>query len=116
LINLLSNAAKFTKCADVWLEISRKAAPESEWICLTVRDTGIGITPAQQSHLFKAFSQADSSTTRRFGGTGLGLALSQRLAQAMGGDILMESAAGEGSRFTLRLPTKPPREPANDLG
>jgi signal transduction histidine kinase len=108
LINLLSNAAKFTSNGDVWLEVTREASPAPGWVSVTVRDTGIGVATEHQSNLFQAFSQADSSTTRRYGGTGLGLVLSQRLARSMGGHIVMESHAGKGSRFTVTLPVIPP--------
>jgi light-regulated signal transduction histidine kinase (bacteriophytochrome) len=69
-----------------------------------VQNTGIGMTSAQLTKLFQPFTQADASTTRRYGGTGLGLALSQRLCQIQGGSIAVESAVGEGTIFTLRLP------------
>ena len=101
LLNLLSNACKFTHHGTVALLVRRDAGPA---ITFSVVDTGIGITPEQLQKLFKPFSQADASTMRRFGGTGLGLALSRTLAQMMGGDIEAESTPGVGSRFTLRLP------------
>ena len=69
-----------------------------------VSDTGIGMTPEQLARLFEAFSQADASTTRKYGGTGLGLALSRRLCRMMGGDVTVESEPGRGSIFTIRLP------------
>lgn len=98
--NLLANAIKFTESGSVTVEVH---ASESS-IEVLVADTGIGMDPEVLSRLFAKFSQADSSTTRRFGGTGLGLAISRELAQLMGGDILVESEAGQGSRFTLVLP------------
>jgi signal transduction histidine kinase len=69
-----------------------------------VSDTGIGMTPEQLARLFEVFTQADAATTRRFGGTGLGLALSRRLCRMMGGDVTVESESGRGSTFTIRLP------------
>lgn len=101
-LNLLSNAAKFTENGRVDLLVRRKA----EWMIFIVKDTGIGITSEQQQKLFNDFIQADSSVTRRYGGTGLGLAISRRFSKMMGGDISVESAEGEGSTFTLRLPEK----------
>jgi signal transduction histidine kinase len=73
-------------------------------VVFTVADTGIGMTAEQQSRLFQAFSQAEADTSRRFGGTGLGLALSREFCRMMGGDITVESAPGKGSTFTIRLP------------
>jgi signal transduction histidine kinase len=107
LFNLLSNASKFTKQGRVWLDVqreSRQGAEGADWIVFRVRDSGIGMTPEQQAKLFQPFSQADASTTRQFGGTGLGLAITKRFCQMMGGDIALESALGEGTTFTLRLP------------
>jgi PAS domain S-box-containing protein len=107
-LNLLSNAFKFTERGSVTLEARRARAPAAaeDWIEIVVADTGIGLTPAQVDRLFREFSQADASTTRRYGGTGLGLAISRRLARLMGGDVEVASAAGRGSRFTLRLPVQ----------
>jgi signal transduction histidine kinase len=103
LLNLLSNACKFTKEGEVALRV-RQVANGGDWIELAVADTGIGLTPEQQAKLFQEFTQADSLTARRYGGTGLGLALSRKLARMMGGDITVASEAGQGSVFTVRLP------------
>jgi PAS domain S-box-containing protein len=104
-LNLLSNACKFTERGIVTLEARRETGKEGGgWIAVSIADTGIGMTPEQTGRLFQEFSQADSSTTRRYGGTGLGLAISRRLARMMGGDIEVQSAPGQGSCFTLRLP------------
>jgi signal transduction histidine kinase len=103
LLNLLSNACKFTKDGEVALRV-RKVWDGREWIELAVADTGIGMTPGQQAKLFQEFTQADSLTARRYGGTGLGLALSRKLARMMGGDVTVTSEPGNGSVFTLRLP------------
>jgi signal transduction histidine kinase len=75
-------------------------------VVFTVADTGIGMTDDQQARLFQAFSQAEADTSRRFGGTGLGLALSREFCRMMGGDITVESTPGQGSRFTLWLPSR----------
>jgi len=69
-----------------------------------VADTGIGMTPEQQARLFQPFSQADETTTHRFGGTGLGLALTRHIAQLLGGDVHLQSTLGQGTTFTVRLP------------
>jgi adenylate cyclase len=103
LLNLLSNACKFTDNGEVALRV-RKVADGREWIELVVADTGIGITAEQQAKLFQDFTQADSLTARRYGGTGLGLALSRKLARMMGGDVTVTSEPGKGSIFTVRLP------------
>jgi signal transduction histidine kinase len=103
LLNLLSNACKFTKEGEVALR-ARRVADGRDWIEVTVSDTGIGMTAEQQGKLFQEFTQADSLTARRYGGTGLGLALSRKLARMMGGDVTVASEAGKGSTFTVRLP------------
>jgi signal transduction histidine kinase len=103
LLNLLSNACKFTKDGEIALRM-RKVADGRDWVELAVADTGIGLTAEQQAKLFQDFTQADSLTARRYGGTGLGLALSRKLARMMGGDVTVTSEAGKGSVFTVRLP------------
>jgi signal transduction histidine kinase len=86
LLNLLSNACKFTKEGEVALRL-RKVTDGREWVELAVADTGIGLSAEQQAKLFQDFTQADSLTARRYGGTGLGLALSRKPARMMGGDV-----------------------------
>jgi signal transduction histidine kinase len=103
LLNLLSNARKFTKEGEVALRV-RKVADGRDWVELAVADTGIGLSAEQQAKLFQEFTQADSLTARRYGGTGLGLALSRKLARMMGGDVTVTSEPGKGSVFTVRLP------------
>jgi PAS domain S-box-containing protein len=104
LFNLLSNAVKFTQQGKVTLEADRQVMDGSEWIEFRVTDTGIGLSSEQIVKLFQDFTQADASTTRKFGGTGLGLALTRRFCQMMGGDVTVHSVAGEGSTFTIKLP------------
>ncbi len=123
LLNLLSNAAKFTKDGVVSLTVKRQslasldsaslaAAPDGpldlesprDWLFFEVRDSGIGMSAEQVLKLFQAFTQADASTTRQFGGTGLGLALTRSFCQLMGGDVTVQSAPGQGSTFTLKIP------------
>jgi signal transduction histidine kinase len=103
LINLLSNVCKFTKEGEVALRV-RRVADGRDWVELAVADTGIGLTSEQQAKLFQDFTQADSLTARRYGGIGLGLALSRKLARMMGGDVTAASEPGKGSVFTVRLP------------
>ncbi|AIE84571.1 response regulator [Fimbriimonas ginsengisoli] len=104
LFNLLSNAAKFTREGAISLEASRETMDEKEWIWFKVSDTGIGMTPEQMVRLFQTFSQADTSTTRKFGGSGLGLALTRRFCQLMGGEVTVNSVPGESSAFTIKVP------------
>ena len=113
LLNLLGNAVKFTERGEVVLSLgvgtveaspTRTQDPQHLTLDLAVRDTGIGITAMAKERLFRPFSQADSSTTRKYGGTGLGLVICQRLIQLMGGVITLDSEAGKGSTFTCRVP------------
>jgi signal transduction histidine kinase/CheY-like chemotaxis protein len=113
-LNLLSNACKFTRNGTITLRAIRIAAADGDRVRISVQDTGIGMTDEQTGKLFQEFTQADSSTTRKYGGTGLGLAISRRLCRLMGGDIEVQSAMGVGSTFTLTLPASlgPPGDPA----
>ena len=107
ILNLASNACKFTREGTV--SISLKLEQEAKAKCLLVvaiRDSGIGMTDEQVNRLFEDFSQADVSTTREYGGTGLGLSLSRRFCRMMGGDIAVESVKDEGSTFTVTLPVE----------
>jgi adenylate cyclase len=106
LLNVLSNACKFTSNGEIALRV-RPVTDGCDWIELTVPDTGIGLTAEQQAKLFQDFAQADSLTARRYGGTGLGLALSRKLARMMGGDVTVTSEPGKGSVFTVSLPSGP---------
>jgi signal transduction histidine kinase/CheY-like chemotaxis protein len=119
LLNLLTNAVKFTCEGNVTLDTSRERMDGGEWILFRVSDTGIGLTSDQILKLFQAFTQADASTTRIFGGTGLGLALTRRFCQMMGGDVVVQSVPGKGSTFTIKLPaivTEPKPEPFVEVG
>ncbi|HZI99027.1 MAG TPA: response regulator [Gemmatimonadaceae bacterium] len=104
LFNLLSNAAKFTHEGTVTLNAARERMDGTEWIVFQVVDTGIGLSSEKLLRLFQDFTQADPSTTRKFGGTGLGLALTRRFCQMMGGDVTVHSDEGKGSTFTIKLP------------
>jgi signal transduction histidine kinase len=134
LLNLLSNAAKFTHQGKVTLTVTREPwglgcqeqepdgvgtdtpskkplsktpnPKSSEWVCFYVCDTGIGISTEQQQQLFQAFTQGDASTTRKYGGTGLGLVISRHFCQMMGGEISVRSKLGQGSTFTVCLPVE----------
>jgi PAS domain S-box-containing protein len=108
LLNLVGNAIKFTEAGGVTIRTSLDTlTPGGPFLCFQVSDTGIGMTAGQTQSLFGAFEQGDASTTRKFGGTGLGLTISKRLAQMLGGDIAVASEAGVGSVFTLTLTTGP---------
>jgi CheY-like chemotaxis protein/anti-sigma regulatory factor (Ser/Thr protein kinase) len=116
LFNLISNALKFSERGEVCVTVDRSGGD----LILEVRDSGIGIKPAQLNQLFQKFEQADASTTRRYGGTGLGLAICRELAQLMGGDITASSVAGDGATFTVRLPlakaaARPAKPPAKAM-
>jgi PAS domain S-box-containing protein len=104
LLNLMSNAGKFTENGRVTLEVDRVGINGAPWMRFRVMDTGIGMTAEQVAKLFKAFAQADASTTRKYGGTGLGLVISRQLCQMMGGEVTVESESGRGSIFTVLLP------------
>jgi signal transduction histidine kinase len=109
LLNLLSNASKFTTNGKVTLTVNREKdefRPEAPFgsISFTVTDTGIGMSHRQQQQLFQPFTQGDTSTTKKYGGTGLGLAISRYFCQMMGGEIIVKSQPGVGSTFTIRLP------------
>ena len=104
LFNLLSNAAKFTHEGTITLEAERERMDAADWIVFRISDTGIGLSADKLLRLFQDFTQADASTTRKFGGTGLGLALTRRFCQMMGGDVTVRSVPGEGSTFTIKLP------------
>ncbi len=106
LLNLVSNAVKFTSHGAIDVELTLEGA-DTKWLRVSVRDTGIGIAPEKLATVFDAFTQADASTTRRFGGTGLGLAISRRLATILGGTLTVESTLGRGATFTLRVPVEP---------
>ncbi|MDO2947683.1 hybrid sensor histidine kinase/response regulator [Aeromonas simiae] len=105
LLNLAGNAIKFTESGEVELKVSlQEESEEGVRLRFSMRDTGIGISANQQAHIFNAFSQADSSTTRRFGGTGLGLTISRRIVELMGGTLRVNSEVGKGSEFWFDLP------------
>jgi adenylate cyclase len=104
LLNLASNANKFTEKGIITIAARQRHENGHDWLTLAVTDTGIGMTAEQMSKLFQEFSQASSATASKYGGTGLGLAISRRFCQMMGGDIMVESEHGRGSTFTIRLP------------
>jgi GAF domain-containing protein/DNA-binding response OmpR family regulator/anti-sigma regulatory factor (Ser/Thr protein kinase) len=108
-LNLLSNAAKFTAAGRITL----KAAIENEMLIVAVSDTGIGITEEALGRIFEEFQQADTSTTRQYGGTGLGLTISRDLARLLGGDLTAASEYGKGSTFTLAVPIRYGTKPAS---
>jgi len=104
LLNLLSNAAKFTREGDIVVRVRRIADTAGDFFEVEVSDSGIGMTAEQTQRLFNAYVQADAATERKFGGTGLGLVITRRTMQLLGGDVLVRSTLGEGSTFTLRFP------------
>src|SRR3974390_3133219 len=104
LLNLMSNANKFTERGTISVDARHGQENGRDWITIAVADTGIGLTPEQIGKLFQEFSQASSRTASKYGGTGLGLVISRRFCQMMGGDITVASEPGRGSSFTIRLP------------
>jgi PAS domain S-box-containing protein len=106
LLNLLSNACKFTERGAITLTVTRTLWDDREWISFSVADTGIGISEEQMRDLFRPFTQGPGSTTRLYGGSGLGLAISYRFCQLMGGDMSVTSTTGQGATFTMRLPAE----------
>jgi len=112
LLNLLSNAAKFTEGGSITLSAERRSGPGGkDWLAFRVSDSGIGMTEEQLAKLFQRFQQADASTTRRFGGTGLGLSITKAFSAMLGGEVDVESTPGQGSAFTVRLPSTIAAEP-----
>jgi signal transduction histidine kinase len=97
-------ANKFTERGAISIDVRQGQENGRDWITIAVTDTGIGMTPGQMDKLFQEFSQASSSTVSKYGGTGLGLVISRRFCQMMGGDITVESEPDQGSTFTIRLP------------
>ena len=112
LFNLISNAAKFTEQGQITLLIRRTAEAGGDWMEFDVADSGIGMSEEQVSRLFQRFAQADESTTRNFGGTGLGLALTRAFCRLLGGDVSVQSELGRGTMFTMRLPAVMPEQQA----
>lgn len=104
LFNLLSNASKFTEQGEIAISVVRECAQRKESLVFSITDSGIGMTEEQLGRLFQAFTQADASTTRKYGGTGLGLTITQRFCDMMGGSIDVKSTPGQGTTFTVRLP------------
>jgi signal transduction histidine kinase len=104
LLNLLSNAGKFTQTGTICLGVTREATDKGEWVSFSIADTGIGMNQDQLGRIFEPFIQADGSTTRQYGGTGLGLTITRKFAEMMGGSITVNSEPGQGSTFTVRLP------------
>ncbi len=105
LLNLVNNAIKFTSKGHIYINVW--CVQQEEKIYISIEDTGIGISAEQADKIFDAFTQADKSTTRKYGGTGLGLTLSRRLSKMLGGDITLESTPGQGSTFTVSVETGP---------
>jgi signal transduction histidine kinase/CheY-like chemotaxis protein len=115
LFNLLSNASKFTEKGTVSIIVTRDENPDGDWITFRVTDTGIGMTPDQLGRLFQAFTQADASTSRKYGGTGLGLVICRRFCQMMGGDVSVASEPGKGSVFIVALPARINRQKSDGV-
>ena len=113
LFNLLSNAAKFTKNGKIYLSVTKIRDSQGTWVSFRVRDTGIGIAKDKMDKIFEQFSQADSSTTKEYGGTGLGLTLTKQFCDLMNGDISVQSEPGKGAEFIIVLPEDRRANPHN---
>jgi CheY-like chemotaxis protein/anti-sigma regulatory factor (Ser/Thr protein kinase) len=113
LLNLVSNAVKFTDRGEVSVVLRVDPEDTQSWLTVEVRDTGVGLDPGQIDQMFDRFTQADGSVSRRYGGTGLGLAISRRLVEMMGGEIGAESDGRSGSTFRFRVPLRPAESPAD---
>jgi PAS domain S-box-containing protein len=109
LLNLLSNAAKFTHEGTITVTVHKERKDDEDWLTIAVSDSGIGIAADKLDRIFEEFGQADESTTRDYGGTGLGLPISRRFCQMLGGDITLKSVAGDGSTFTINVPAVFPK-------
>jgi signal transduction histidine kinase len=115
LLNLLSNASKFTHQGRILLRVYKDGDPDGDWAVFAVSDTGIGMTQDQMRRLFEPFYQADSSISRRYGGTGLGLSLTKQFCQLLGGSLSVESELDKGTTFTMKLPYRS-KEPGDTSG
>jgi len=104
LFNLIGNACKFTRGGRVLVDVQPEDGVDGIWYQIRISDSGVGITREQLAGLFTAFNQGDGTTTRKFGGSGLGLTISRKLCRLMGGDITVESTPGQGSTFIIRIP------------
>ena len=104
IVNLVNNAIKFTESGHVYVNVSTEQDAASDWVRFDIEDTGIGIPKDRQEAIFEAFIQADGTTTRRFGGTGLGLTITRKLVELLGGSLCLHSEVGRGTVFTLRIP------------
>jgi len=107
-INILSNAAKFTDAGSITMRVRKITKNEQEFVCFSIKDTGIGIAADDMDKVFEAFRQIDSSVARRAEGTGLGMPISYRLVSLHGGELWVESQVGQGSAFSFTIPLKPP--------
>ncbi len=107
-INILSNAAKFTDVGSITMRVRKITKNEQEFVCFSIKDTGIGIAADDMDKVFEAFRQIDSSVARRAEGTGLGMPISYRLVSLHGGELWVESQVGQGSAFSFTIPLKPP--------
>jgi len=112
-INILSNAAKFTDVGSITMRVRKITKNEQEFVCFSIKDTGIGIAAEDMDKVFEAFRQIDSSVARRAEGTGLGMPISYRLVSLHGGELWVESQVGHGSTFSFTIPLKPPASLTN---
>jgi signal transduction histidine kinase len=114
LTNLIGNAAKFTHRGRVGLDVQKETREDGSWIAFQVSDTGIGMNEDQMSRLFESFYQADSSISRRYGGTGLGLSLTKQFCEMLGGHLSVKSVENQGTTFTMKVPMRS-KEPIGNV-